>query len=252
MIKCNGIEVKPLIFSDKTSQIWKLKEEQLRPDVNVITWDFENESEFLHIAQLSELLFKTQPGASSILEIPYFPYARQDKPISNESTFALISFCKLLRTLPINSIQTKDIHSRVAFDYLDNLYSNPVTIEILNTAKECEANLIVFPDKGAYVRYSNLIDMKCLVVNKSRDPLTGQLSISGLIGDIEKIKGSNILIVDDLCDAGGTFLLTAQELRKYNPNTVSLYTSHGIYSKGTQIIFEGGIDRIFNLKGEIK
>lgn len=35
------------------------------------------------------------------------------------------------------------------------------------------------------------------------------------------------------------------------PEEVYLYTTHGIYSKGTKILFDNGIDRIFNRKGEV-
>lgn len=42
MIKLNGYEVKPTIFPDGTSQVWKLPEMSILNSVNVITWEFEN------------------------------------------------------------------------------------------------------------------------------------------------------------------------------------------------------------------
>lgn len=42
-------------------------------------------------------------------------------------------------------------------------------------------------------------------------------------------QGDDILIVDDICDGGATFLKIAKEL----PNTnLYLYVTHGIFSKG--------------------
>jgi len=40
------------------------------------------------------------------------------------------------------------------------------------------------------------------------------------------------LIVDDICDGGGTFLGLGEELKKKNAGPLFLAISHGIFSKG--------------------
>jgi len=40
------------------------------------------------------------------------------------------------------------------------------------------------------------------------------------------------LIVDDICDGGGTFLGLAKELKSKNAGKLYLAISHGIFSKG--------------------
>ncbi|RYF48025.1 MAG: phosphoribosyltransferase [Cytophagaceae bacterium] len=47
-----------------------------------------------------------------------------------------------------------------------------------------------------------------------------------------RLGGFESLIVDDICDGGGTFIGLAAELRKLNPERISLAVSHGIFSKG--------------------
>ena len=54
-----------------------------------------------------------------------------------------------------------------------------------------------------------------------------------------------MLIVDDLCDAGGTFIGSAQVLRDAGARSVSLYVTHGLFSKGVGNLLEQGIDRIY-------
>ena len=49
-----------------------------------------------------------------------------------------------------------------------------------------------------------------------------------------------------------TFKLTAEKLLTCGANSVSLYTTHGIYSKGIQTLRDSGISRIFNRKGEVE
>lgn len=40
------------------------------------------------------------------------------------------------------------------------------------------------------------------------------------------------LIVDDICDGGGTFIGLAEELKRKNAGKIYLAVSHGIFSKG--------------------
>lgn len=93
--------VTPTIFPDGTSQVWKLKFNNRDPNKTAfsIQWNFESEAEFIHLAQLVTLL--SQHGYVHNLYIPYFPYARQDKAISNSLTFSRNVFLNLLDNLNI-------------------------------------------------------------------------------------------------------------------------------------------------------
>jgi ribose-phosphate pyrophosphokinase len=52
-------------------------------------------------------------------------------------------------------------------------------------------------------------------------------------------------VIDDLCDGGGTFIGIAQELRKAGiTQPLYLYVSHGIFSKGLEVLFQH-FDQIF-------
>jgi len=46
------------------------------------------------------------------------------------------------------------------------------------------------------------------------------------------------LIVDDICDGGGTFLGLAEELKECNSGDLYLAVSHGIFSKGSQTLLD--------------
>lgn len=251
MIKLNQTIITPTIFPDKTSQIWKLDTKILNNVVNCITWEFENESEFMQVAQLANLL-RTISSARMTLNVPYFPYARQDKPISNESTFALRTFCMMLKQLDFNMIVTQDLHSNIAFEYLDNLTSNFPADFINDTLNTVKPDFIVYPDKGAKARYSSKIKFPSITIIKERNQITGDLKFvcvenpEGL-----ELQGSKCLIVDDLCDAGGTFILATKELHNLGVKSVNLYTTHGLYTKGLTQLRESGIIRIFNRLGEV-
>lgn len=247
----NNHKIIPTIFPDKTSQVWKIPENYFnQTDINIIDWEFENEAEFIHVAQLVDLI-NSKCQFKPYLSIPYFPYARQDKEVSNLTTFAKSTFEKLLLSLDVRRIETFDIHSKSNIRHLTNITPQNQVNELLI---DLNINVVVYPDKGAKTRYSTLIDHPSITLNKIRDQLTGELQMKGLVEPDAGLflNGDKVLIVDDLCDGGGTFILATKELQNLGCSDIYLYTSHGIYSKGTQVLFDSGIKRIFNRKGEVK
>jgi hypothetical protein len=95
------------------------------------------------------------------------------------------------------------------------------------------------PDKGAAKRYK--ID---LFAGKKRLK-DGKIVIS--IDDAFKndISGKKICIFDDICDGGWTFRLAAQELKRLGANNIALRVYHGLFSCGTQFIYDSGISEIY-------
>ena len=72
------------------------------------------------------------------------------------------------------------------------------------------------------------------------------------MNELVDIKDQTILIVDDLCDGGMTFIKSAERLYELEAKEVHLYVSHGIFSKGLKPLTDSGIKRIFTKDGEVK
>lgn len=247
MIKLGDYVVTPTIFPDGTSQVWHIPQDVLE-NADVVTWDFENEAELSHVLQLSALFTETR-GILPSLYMPYLIYGRQDKPISNNSTFARNVIIPVLDKF-FSKITTLDAHSQ---DYII-FNTKPSLSEVL---LEVKPNIICYPDKGASQRGYLVKDYPTIILDKKRNQSTGE--IEGLqflpkkgINHKFILNDSNILIVDDICDGGRTFIEAAKLLKGMGAKSVCLYTTHGIYSKGVKVILDGGIDRIFNYKGEVK
>lgn len=247
MIKLNGTIVIPTIFPDKTSQVWRLESFQYPDFTNIVTWEFENEAEFMHVAQLFALI-ASRTKTKTILELPFFPYARQDKEISNDTTFAREVFANLLRALPgIDKVKTIDIHSSQNDGYF--IVSESPEKYIAKAVRAVGPTVIVFPDEGARTRYGKLFPtFDVITCTKTRDQATGKILAMEYAGQVKETD--ILLIVDDICDRGGTFMLCAA-LFKNQVAEINLFTTHGIYSGGTEIIRDSGISRIFNRKGEV-
>lgn len=249
MIKLNDNPVNVTMFPDNTSQCWKLNEEFLNKPftTSVVTWNFEHEGEFLHLAQLKDLL--DHSAIYSVLVINYLPYARQDKELSNSQTFALWPFARLLNTLQFKTIYIQDPHSNVALHLIDNSQAFFPVNEVKDTICCTKSNIVCYPDKGARVKYADIYEYNHVYADKVRDQLTGKILSIALQGDVQS---KNVLIVDDICDGGGTFIGLAEVLYAKGASTVNLFVTHGLFTKGTKALFDSGIKRIFTSSGEIK
>lgn len=246
MIYLNDCKINLTKFPDKTSQVWHIVEKAFEGTVcGYIEWKFESEDEFIHLAQLKHLL--DSKGYVSFLKMDYLPYARQDKEISNYTTFALHTFAKLLNSLNFHSVIVFDPHSDVAEEQIKNLQIVWPIDEIRYALKTTESDLLCFPDRGAVSRYHHRLGLPFIFGEKHRDPQTGIITQYELNGET---KDKRILIVDDICDYGNTFIKLTSALRQAGAKEVNLYVSHGLFSGGIQILKDVGINRIFTKHGE--
>jgi ribose-phosphate pyrophosphokinase len=63
-------------------------------------------------------------------------------------------------------------------------------------------------------------------------------------GTEEQLKDKHVIIVDDICDGGRTFIELAKVLKSNKVKNITLFVTHGIFSKGVDALFENGIDNI--------
>lgn len=245
MISVNSEKIEPTKFSDQTSQVWNVK--GINQPTAFVVWKFELESEFMVLAQLKTLLDSRDIRAT--LHMPYLPYARQDKPVSNDTTFALSTFAKLLNSLNFNGVFAIDPHSEIPKELIKNFTPIQPINYIHIAAQHTNSDIYCYPDTGALKKYSKYVDSKKFVYGeKVRNQQTGKIESMKLIGDV---KDKSVLIIDDIIDGGGTFCWMAQLLYENGASEVNLYGTHGIFSKGIKPLRDAGIKRIFTMDGEV-
>lgn len=247
MITVNGTEIKPTMFPDNTSQIWRVKPFEIE-DTNYvhIKWDFEHEGEFMHLAQLKML--SDELGFQADLRLPYLPYGRQDKFINNTETFALHTFAELINSLEFNEVIINDPHSGIALDLIARSRATYPIKEASKVIYLTKSDLLCYPDNGAMNKYTPMFDMPSIWGNKVRDAETGNILSYYLTGNC---KNKTVLIVDDLVDGGATFVLLAAQVLASGAKEINLFVTHGIFSKGLSPLYKAGIKRIFTHKGEV-
>lgn len=174
------------------------------------------------------------------LILPYLPYSRADRRFTEGDCYALRMASRCIENMDIHKIITLDAHSSKAEDLMSGLiYKNvspePLIIKTLKVTGDDTA--ILLPDKGAS-RYKLEKLAPVYQCDKKRNPETGQL-LEFIVP--ENIKEKQILIVDDICDGGGTFLGISDALDKiYGRYKLIkyLYVTHGIFSKGEDILLK--------------
>ena len=243
MIKVLGHKIEPTKFPDGTTQVWKLPNEILNAATVHVDWRFEAEDELFSISQLKLLLNK---AGSFSLHAPYLPFARQDKEVSNGQTFALHSFSRMLNNIGFDFVTSVDVHNPVMTKGLVNNFKN-ITVDDIHCEliAKLKPDYIVFPDTGAKARYTFVKGEPHITFEKERDQATGQIIGHRLVtgeSATEALHGKKLLIVDDICDGGATFLSIAKTISsRYKSCKLDLFVTHGLFSKGREVLEKAGI-----------
>lgn len=181
------------------------------------------------------------------LFIPYFPAARQDRVMVAGEPLSVKVYAEIINHLGFREVLVFDPHSEVLPAILDNckIVTNHLFIEKVLEIIGREM-LLISPDGGALKKIYKLSEylgrMEVVECGKIRTVANGQLA--GFKVFAEDLKGRNCLIVDDICDGGGTFSGLAQSLKQKNAGKLFLAVSHGIFSKGLDVL--GDFERIFS------
>lgn len=178
-------------------------------------------------------------GLMVSLDIRYLLGARMDRRIASDQPATLAVVARVLNSCGFKRFRILDPHSRVAEDLLGATAVLPV-VQFSNVLRHYlpSTTAIVAPDAGATPRVTALLnragydrDFRIVQGLKHRDSGTGALS-GFEVQDSSFVRGKVCLIVDDICDGGGTFVGLAKELHKAGAARVDLFVTHGIFSKG--------------------
>lgn len=182
------------------------------------------------------------------LDIRYLLAARMDRRIDVRQPATLELVAKVLNAAGFRRVRILDPHSPVALTLLGAAPVYPVhAVSCVLSHYSAADSVIISPDFGASLRVGQLValatDEPYRIVQgvKHRVPQTGRLYGFDL-EDNSAVDGKHCLIVDDICDGGGTFAGLADVLRARGARSVALYVTHGIFSKGGAI---PGVDTIY-------
>ena len=224
----------------------------LKADVEVFA-RLQNPADLIDLLMVQEILNRTHHAEGNRnLVIPYFPYGRQDRVTFTDTAFSLKPICKLINSLKFDEVKIFDPHSDVTSALLERV--DVVSQKLLFRSGMAELHglaaqeylTVIAPDAGAVKKAFEVA--KCLKrpfasATKRRSLSTGELDAVSVEHIEEPLE--NVLIVDDICDGGATFIKLAKVLRAKGAKKVYLYVTHGIFSKGIENLLDNGIDRVY-------
>jgi ribose-phosphate pyrophosphokinase len=164
--------------------------------------------------------------------VPYFGYARSDKKDRPRVPIAAKLVANLIVTAGAERVLTVDLHASQIqgfFDIpVDHLYAAPVVVDYFN-ANPIENLIVVAPDTGGAERaraYAKRLNAGLALCDKRRER-ANEADVMNIVGDV---SGKNCLIIDDMCDTGGTICKVAEALRKAGAEDIYAFFTHGVLS----------------------
>ena len=220
-------------YIEDTDEAFELNIETLQYPMTLMT----------ELSLLRNALQKVFPITMDYLTLPYVPYGRQDRVCSEGDAFSLEVFAKQLNALEFDKVFITDPHSDVTPALINNCnITTQLDIMILNSRFLDNYSHVVSPDAGAYKKVQGIagyFDKEVIPCLKTRDTGTGRLSNTVVITQEVKEEVTSIVVLDDICDKGGTFIPLAQKLREAYPNArLDLFVTHGIFAAGTHNLKE--------------
>lgn len=220
-----GYEVINFPDGEKHLKINKLD----RKDTVEVICRITNSDDLFLLMQLSDILNR-QCVCVDKITIPYLMTMRCDRLFSFEQPFSLKIVADVINSFNAKKVVIIEPHSNTCIDLIKNseaIYTSKGLLEYPIT--------VCFPDKGAFTRYANNMLMRPYIVcSKVRDVETGKITSFSIDKVCEYKEGNEIIVVDDLCDGGGTFVGIAAKLRELKPSKLTLAITHAVQKAGIE------------------
>ena len=208
-----------------------------------IGWDYENDGEILHIANIVNAVRNLTEHVEIVLDIPYLPYSRQDRVCAKGESFSLKVLADIINSLKFDAVYTDDAHNtEVACELIKNLVVNSQS-SCANYLSWYDYDLYIAPDNGAALKIKDHRAVvngtsKVLILSKTRKD--GRIIYDDLTPEAMAMlaQSAKAVVVDDIGDGMGTFIALAENLKKSGVKlpVLDLYVTHGFFTKGDDIL----------------
>ncbi|MFN2456019.1 MAG: ribose-phosphate pyrophosphokinase [Pyrinomonadaceae bacterium] len=188
-------------------------------------------------ANLMELLvmldaFRRSSAERVTAVLPYYGYARSDKKDRPRVPISAKLVANVIATAGADRVLTMDLHASQIqgfFDIpVDHLYAAPVMIG--HYQDNPLPNLtVVAPDTGGAERaraYAKRLNAELALCDKRRE----KANVAEIMNVVGNVRGRSCLIVDDMCDTGGSLTKVAKALKNAGAERIHACFTHAVLS----------------------
>src|SRR5712664_787394 len=203
-------------------------------------------------AYLMELLvmldaFRRSSAERVTAVVPYYGYGRSDKKDRPRVPIAAKMVANLLTTAGADRIVTIDLHAAQIqgfFDIpVDHLYAAPVMIRYYAQSPLPDLT-VVAPDTGGAERaraYAKRLNAELALCDKRRE----RANVAEVMNVVGNVQGRSCLIVDDMCDTGGSLTKVARALKMAGADRIHACFTHPVLSgQAAQHLADSDIEQI--------
>jgi ribose-phosphate pyrophosphokinase len=195
------------------------------------------QSTFAPTDNLMELLLmidaaKRASAYKVIAVIPYYGYARQDRKDKPRVAIGSKLVANMLVAAGADRVITMDLHAPQIQGYfdipVDHLDSSAIFIPYIQSLN-LENLIFAAPDVGSANRIrevSTFFECDMVICDKHRKR-ANEIASMVVIGDV---KDRNVVLIDDICDTGGTLAKSAQLLLDKGAKSVRAFCTHPVLS----------------------
>ena len=184
----------------------------------------------------------------TLVVVPYFGYARQDRRFFPGEAVSARALCRHVE-LDADIVVTVDLHSsQTLSQFTKPAFEASGIPAIARRLRERPVDLLVSPDKGGIERarrMARLLDKPWLSLEKKRiDSEHVELTFPGEVP--VPLEGKHAVIVDDVITTGGTIVEAAKLLKRHNVGVVSAACTHGLFLRDAFERIKAVVDEVYS------
>ena len=226
MLYLNDNEVKFIILPNQEKRLDLPLEFINNLHENIVLWTYETDASIFELLLFDEVMTKLEHRYK--LVIGYMPYSQMDRVHEANTAFSLKVIVQLLseQTSALEEVFVLDPHSPETLTKFKEFGMKVQEIdysladEVMEFANvNLDETWIVFPDKGAANRYDYYKYPNVIICEKTRNFATGAIESVKVETSsntfITKEMKPNLIVIDDLCSYGGTFVKVLEAIEKH-------------------------------------